>query len=371
MELPFLALLPGLLIWISILLLPWRPWSTRESLDSEPSLQNKDLSDITVLIPARNEALTIVKTLAALKDQGKDLNVILVDDQSDDNTVELAKSVDLKNLNIISGSELVGGWSGKLWALEQGRQHVKTPYLILLDADIVLEKNLIPVVLEKVKNEQLQMLSLMAFLKMETFWEKLLMPAFIFFFKLLYPFHLSNKANSWIAAAAGGFIFIETQVLEELGGFNCIKNALIDDCSLAKQVKQKKHKIWIGMTHSAISIRSYETLSSIWQMVARTAYTQLNYSPLLLLLCTLLMVAAFGLPVIAILQSQNIIFITGLFILGIQVVCYWPTLRYYSMKPVFALVLPLIGVLYLVMTWSSAYRYYFAKGANWKGRFYN
>jgi hopene-associated glycosyltransferase HpnB len=371
MNVPFLAILPGLLIWLAILLLPWRPWSTRESLDSLAAIQNRDLSDITVLIPARNEALTISEMLSALKDQGDNLSVILVDDQSTDNTSELAKSIDLPHLTIISGTEPAEGWSGKLWALEQGRQHVKTPYLILLDADIVLEKNLIPVVLEKVKNEQLQMLSLMAFLKMQTFWEKLLMPAFIFFFKLLYPFHLSNKQNSWIAAAAGGFIFIETKVLEELGGFNCIKDALIDDCSLAKQVKKNKHKIWTGMTHSAISIRSYETLSSIWQMVARTAYTQLFYSPLLLLLCTLLMLAAFVLPVAALLQSQCPVFVTGLIILGLQVVCYLPTLRYYAINPIYTLVLPLIGVLYLVMTWSSAYRYYFAKGANWKGRYYN
>lgn len=369
MELTFLAVLPGLLIWLSILLLPWRPWSTRESLDSTDITEKPDLSDITVLIPARNEADNIIDTLSALKNQGKNLNVILIDDESTDNTSDLAKSIGLENLTIVNGKELTEGWSGKLWALEQGRQQVKTPYIILLDADIVLKDNLIPIVLEKAKNEQLQMLSLMAFLKMQCFWEKLLMPAFIFFFKLLYPFHLSNKPGSWVAAAAGGFIFIETKVLQELGGFECIKNALIDDCSLAKQVKNNKHKIWTGMTHSAISIRSYETLSSIWQMVARTAYTQLFYSPFLLLVCTLLMLATFCLPVAALLQVQT--FSIGLIILAIQIGCYLPTLRYYSMNPAYAVCLPIIGVLYLVMTWSSAYRYYFAKGANWKGRYYN
>lgn len=369
MELTFLAILSGLLIWISILLLPWRPWSTRESLDSAEITEQSDLSDITVLIPARNEADNIVETLTALKKQGENLNVILVDDQSTDKTTELAKSAGIDNLIIVSGTELVEGWSGKLWALEQGRQKVKTPHLILLDADIVLKENLIPVVQKKVKDEQLQMLSLMAFLKMQSFWEKLLMPAFIFFFKLLYPFHLSNKPGSRIAAAAGGFIFIETRVLNELGGFECIKNTLIDDCYLAKQVKNKKYKIWTGMTHSAISIRSYDTLASIWQMVARTAYTQLFYSPLLLLVCTLLMLLAFGLPLAALLQSKTLII--GLAILLIQVTCYLPTLRYYSMNPFYALCLPMIGILYLVMTWSSAFRYYFAKGANWKGRYYN
>lgn len=370
MELTLLAVMPGLFIWIAILLLPWRPWSTRESLDSQ-STENLDLSDVTVLIPARNEAETVCDTLSALKQQGAGLNVVLVDDQSTDNTAELANSVNLDHLLIVSGTKLPEGWSGKLWALEQGRQHIRTRYLILLDADIVLVPRLIPALIEMAQANDLKMLSLMAHLKMESKWEKLLMPAFIFFFKLLYPFHLSNKPGSRIAAAAGGCIMLESSVLDELGGFNCIKDALIDDCSLAKQVKQHGHKIWTGLTHSAISIRPYDTLSTIWHMVTRTAYTQLAYSPLLLLLCTMLMVAAFGLPIAALLQSQSIIFISGLLTLFLQVICFLPTLRYYSMNPLYALSLPLIGILYLLMTWSSAFRYYFGKGANWKGRHYN
>ena len=370
MELPFLAVLPGLLIWIAILLLPWRPWSMRESLESDPDLES-DLSDITVLIPARNEALTIADTLTALKRQGSNLNIVLIDDQSTDETTGVAKSINIENLTIINGTVLPAGWSGKLWALEQGRLHIKTKYIILLDADIVLIPGLIPVVLKKAKDEQLQMLSLMAFLKMQTFWEKLLMPAFIFFFKLLYPFHLSNKPDSWIAAAAGGFIFIETDVLKKLGGFECIRQALIDDCSLAKKVKQKGYKTWTGVTHSAISIRNYETLSTIWQMVTRTAYTQLYYSPGLLLLCTVLMVAAFGLPLYAFFQTQQSVFVTGILTLGLQIICYLPTLRYYSIQPLMALTLPLVGCIYMLMTWSSAWQYYFSQGASWKGRHYN
>ncbi len=362
--------MPGLPIWIAILLLPWRPWSTRESLDSQ-STQNRDLSDVTVLIPARNEALTITDTLSALKEQGDGLKVVLVDDQSTDDTTELAKSVNLDHLLIVSGADLPEAWSGKLWALEQGRQHIGTRYLILLDADIVLNPGLIPTLIQMAQENDIKMLSLMAHLKMLSVWEKLLMPAFIFFFKLLYPFHLSNMPGSKIAAAAGGCILLETNVLDELGGFSCIKDALIDDCSLAKKVKQKGHKIWTGLTHSAISIRSYDTLSTIWQMVTRTAYTQLAYSPLLLLLCTFLMIAAFGLPIAALLQTHSIIFIAGLITLFLQVVCYFPTLRYYSMNPVYALSLPLAGILYLVMTWNSAYRYYFGKGASWKDRHYN
>ena len=130
MEISLLAVMPGLFIWIAIVLLPWRPWSTRESLDSQ-SVPSTHLSDVTVLIPARNEALTITDTLAALKSQGTGLNVVLVDDQSTDDTAKIANAVNLEHLSIITGTELAKGWSGKLWALEQGRQQVKTPWLIL------------------------------------------------------------------------------------------------------------------------------------------------------------------------------------------------------------------------------------------------
>ncbi len=370
MELTLLAVMPGLLIWLAILLLPWRPWSTRETLDSQPP-ENLDLSNVTVLIPARDEAETISQTLTGLKDQGSGLNIILVDDQSTDSTVKKALAVNLNNLQIVTGTSLPKGWSGKLWAMEQGRQLIKTPYLLLLDADIVLTSGLIPTLIKKAQKDDIKMLSLMAHLKMESNWEKGLMPAFIFFFKLLYPFRLSNKPSSSIAAAAGGCILLETNVLEKLGGFNCIKDALIDDCSLAKQVKQSGHRIWMGLTHSAISIRPYNSLSTIWQMVTRTAYTQLAYSPLLLLVCTMLMIAAFALPIAALLQTQVDLIMIGLVILGIQAVCYLPTLRYYSMNPLYSLSLPLVGTLYLLMTWSSAFHYYFGKGAVWKDRHYN
>ena len=369
MSLTLLAILPGLFIWIAILVLPWRPWSTRESLDVETSELHRDLSDITVLIPARNEAENIANTLKALKDQGKGLHVIVIDDQSTDNTQEMAQASELDNLSIIAGQELQQGWSGKLWALEQGRQLVSSRYTLLLDADISLAPGLIATALKKVEQEKLQMLSLMAFLKMETPWEKWLMPAFIFFFKLLYPFHLANKEKSRFAAAAGGFILLETDTLEKLGGFHCIKDALIDDCSLAAQIKKAGHKTWTGLTHSAISTRSYNDLASIWQMVTRTAYTQLFYSPLLLLVCTLLMCAAFILPLCGIFQTNDVLLYAVLTMM-IQVFCYWPTIEYYSLSKYWVLGLPFAGILYLLMTWHSAYQHYFAKGATWKGRHY-
>ena len=370
MEPALLAFLPGLFIWIAIGLLPWRPWSTSESLEADPALVT-DYSAVTILIPARNEGETIAATLSAIKAQATDIKVILVNDESTDNTLTEAESVQLDRLTIVNGKPLPEGWSGKLWALEQGRQHVDTPLLLLLDADIILKPGLIASVIAKADKEQLQLLSLMAFLKMESGWEKFLMPAFIFFFKLLYPFKLSNRPTSKIAAAAGGFILLNHQVLKELGGFSCIKHALIDDCSLASKVKQKGYKTWTGLTHSACSIRSYNTLSTIWQMVRRTAYTQLFYSPLLLMLCTALMLFAFLLPLLALVHYQASIFYCGLFTLVIQVLCYLPTLRYYDIPAYYALSLPFAGILYLLMTWDSAFQHYFASGASWKGRHYS
>ena len=195
--------LPGLCIWTTILLLPWRPWSTSESLEAT-SGSTTDLSEITILIPARNEAPYILTTLRSLSAQGPNHKIILIDDGSTDNTATLAGSLQLPNMNIINGKPLASGWSGKLWALEQGRLQADTKYLLLLDADIRLEPGLVPALLNKLKQDELQFISLMAFLRMETMWEKMLMPAFIYFFKLLYPFRLSNSASRLVAAAAGG-----------------------------------------------------------------------------------------------------------------------------------------------------------------------
>ena len=369
MEMLFLATVLGLLIWIIIFLLPSRPYSTRESLETL-STEPVNVPEVTVLIPARNEASTIIKSLSSLKDNDLELRVILIDDQSDDNTAQLASSIEMKNLVILPGTQLPSEWSGKLWALEQGLKYVDTDYLLLLDADIILKPGLIMRLLHKAKKNDLKLVSLMAHLRMVSFWEKLLMPAFVFFFKLIYPFHLSNLPSSKIAAAAGGCVLLETKIIKELGGFKSIKNALIDDCSLAKKIKQNGYRTWLGLTHSAISIRHYDKLSIIWKMISRTAYTQLNYSLSLLILCAILMIITFVIPYVAILQTQPIIIIIGLATLCIQTMCYLPILGYYSINRIYALLLPLAAVFYLLFTLSSAYSYYFNKGAVWKKRYY-
>lgn len=361
----------GAAIWLTILLLPWRPWSTNEVLDVSSPLPEVDLGDITVLIPARNEAETIKATLPALTAQGRGLNIILIDDQSSDGTGQVARKAVDENLLIIKGKSLPSGWTGKLWALEQGRSHIRTPFTLLLDADIEPLPGIIGELKRAMQERDVQLISLMAELRMDTFWEKLLMPAFIYFFKLLYPFRLSNTGTSRVAAAAGGCILLETRLLHEIGGFDSLRGELIDDCALARRIKTLGYKTWIGLTHSVRSIRPYEKLRTIWEMVARTAFTQLHYSGLLLALCTAIMVLSFVVPGLGLFLPSGMAKFFSALGLAIMILCYLPTLKFYGLPGRWALALPLIGILYLAMTWTSAMRYWLGGGSHWKGRAYS
>jgi hopene-associated glycosyltransferase HpnB len=361
--------LPCLVLWLLILLLPWRPWSTRESLDAIIGVAN--LSDVTVLIPARNESETISLTLNAIANQGNISKIILIDDQSSDDTTRIAQNLGIETLEIISAEDLPDGWSGKLWALEQGRKKVLTEYILLLDADIELKPGTVYSLLEKAINEQIDLVSLMANLRMSSYLEKLLMPAFIYFFKLLYPFSISNSDSNLISAAAGGCILLKTKSLIGIGGFVALKNELIDDCALARKIKNNGGKTWLGLTHSAVSLRQYDDLEPIWDMVARTAYTQLKYSMVLLLLCTFLLFIAFILPIIALAYGSQISIQLSIVTFVIIWGTYLPVNRYYSLNIFWLFTLPVAGIIYLLMTWSSAFRHWSGKSAVWKNKILN
>ncbi len=361
--------IPGVIIWSGILSLPWQPWRIREKLETTAT-QDADLSDITVLIPARNEAGVIAETLRCVAAQGRDLRIILVDDQSGDATAAEAKRLNLDNLTIIDGRPLEPGWSGKLWALHQGLASADTDHILLLDADIRLQPGTVAALKARMREHGLHLVSLLAFLRMDSFWEKLLMPAFVFFFKLLYPFHLSNNGSKAVAAAAGGCILLRRAALEQSGGFRAIRDSLIDDCALARQFRDAGFSTWTGLTHSALSQRSYEGLADIWNMVARTAYTQLRHSIVLLLLCTGLMTAAFVLPVAGLFSAAAATSLLAVSSLFLMVVSFMPTLRYYGIHPLWCAGLPLAGALYLLMTWTSAWRCWTGAGAHWKQRSY-
>ncbi len=354
-------------LWLVILMLPWRPWACREVLEADEDIREPDLSDIAVLVPARNEEKTIGPVLRGLMRQGKGLAIVMIDDESTDGTRNIACSVSSR-ITIVNGTPPPPGWTGKLWALEQGRMHAHTRLTMLLDADIELRPGTLWAMLKKMRRHDLSMLSLMAAPNMAGTWEQLLMPAFIYFFKMVYPFSLSNRPGTGVAAAAGGCMLLESRILDEIGGFAVIRSAIIDDCALASHIKAAGHPIWIGLTHAAVSLRS-GGLADIGNMIARTAFTQLRYSFFALLGCSVMLLAAYGLPVGGLFFS-GWAFTLSLAVLLAMIASYLPVLRFYGRSFLWAPAMPLIATYYLMMTWVSAARYRKGERSRWKGRSY-
>ncbi|MBN1135170.1 MAG: glycosyltransferase [Anaerolineae bacterium] len=357
-------------LWLVILLLPWQPWRNNEVLPLPAAAGPGDLGDTTVVIPARDEARVIGQTLAALAGQGPGLRVLLVDDGSADGTSEVAQSVPGLNLGVISGQPLPEGWSGKVWALDQGVRRVQTPLTLMIDADVVLAPGVIAALKAQMRRGGYHFVSVMASLSMRSFWEKLLNPSFIYFFKMLYPFRLAKTANPRFYSAAGGCIMLETRIFQAIGGLASIRGELIDDCALARQVKRAHFRTWIGQSRAVRSLRAYHGLGDIWNMVARSAFTQLRYSFLILLLTTFFIVTLFLVPVASWAVPARQVQALGLLAWAMMAASYLPTLRFYSSSPLWALLLPLVGLLYAGMTWSSALRYWRGERSRWKGRVY-
>jgi hopene-associated glycosyltransferase HpnB len=355
-----------------VLLLPWQPYRTRERLEpAAPGDSPEDLGDVTVLIPARDEAAVIGATLTALARQGPNLRVVVVDDESKDGTALICEESFGIAIDVVRGRPLPERWGGKLWALEQGRERVTTRFTLLLDADIELAPALVPALLAKARERNAALVSVMARLSTVGFWEKLLVPPFVFFFKLLYPFALANAPGTRNAAAAGGCLLVATEALAEIGGFAAIRGALIDDCTLAARIKGKGHGLWLGLSHGVVSRRRYARLAEFWQMVSRTAFTQLKYSTLLLLAVVAIMLAIFAGPIVAPLldPSPRVLLVSAL-ALAAMVGAYWPTVRFYGLRSAWALTLPLAGLLFLAMTLTSALNYWRGIRAQWKSRSY-
>ena len=357
-------------MWLGCLATPWRAWSTAERLDGDPALSS-ELNEVTALVPARDEAGCIEQTLRNLAAQGDLAQIILIDDQSSDGTAALARSLELPNLTVIDGTTPPSGWSGKLWALEQGARHASTRFVLLLDADIELAQGTVRALLAKLLDSNLTLASLMASLYMGSLWERLLLPPFIFFFKLLYPFKLANRPESRVAAAAGGCILLERSALEGIGGFESLRHAIIDDCTLAAHIKRAGGRTWLGLTRSAKAIRPYTSLENIWNMVARTAFTQLRYSAPLLALCTVLLLLSFIAPLYALVFGNEPAQVAAGVALLAMFGCFLPTVRYYGLTPLWTATLPVAASLFLAMTWSSAWRYWRGERSRWKNRSYS
>jgi hopene-associated glycosyltransferase HpnB len=380
----------SLIIWIFLLLFWGQFWQADQRLE----LNNIDLPSypsICAIIPARNEADVLPVSLKSLLNQDYlgQFSIILIDDQSTDKTAEVAQEIanhlnQSDRLNIISGQPLPVGWSGKLWAMEQGIQAAKSQglspdYFLFTDADIEHHSTNLKELVTKSEKENLALTSLMVLLRCDSFWEKFLIPAFVFFFQKLYPFPWVNNPQKKMAAAAGGCILLRRDRLEEIGSIPSLREALIDDCTLAQKIKglstpENPKAIWLGLTEKTKSLRPYDSLDTIWNMIARTAYTQLNYS-LLLLLGTILGMSLVYLaaPVILLLgfylESRNLIIVSSLTWV-LMAIAYLPTLRLYKLSPLWSLSLPIIALFYNLMTIDSAVRHWRGKGGGWKGRVY-
>jgi hopene-associated glycosyltransferase HpnB len=365
----------ALLAWLGVLVAPHQPHRVRERLEADPAAPD-DLTAVTVLIPARDEAASIGRAIAALGVQGRGLDAVIVDDQSSDDTRGAAARAAGPGLavRLIEGRPLPEGWAGKLWALEQGLAVVDRPYLLLLDADIELMPRLVPALLAKMRERDATLVSLLAELHCETFWERLLAPAFVFFFKLLYPFAWSNDAAKATAAAAGGCMLVRVDALRRIGGFAAIRGALIDDCTLAAALKRHRAPIWLGMSHSVRSLRVYASLGDFWSMVARSAFTQLRYSTLWLLAATAAMLLTLLAAPVALAAglaaAEPGLALTAAAAWLALSAAYWPVVSFYRLPAVWAATLPVAAALFLAMTWASALKFWRGTRARWKARDY-
>ncbi|MDZ8096327.1 MAG: glycosyltransferase [Nostoc sp. DedQUE05] len=412
-------MLLSLTIWLVLLGFWGQFWQTDQQLEFTET-QLESLPVVCAVVPARNEAELIPTSLRSLllQDYPGSFNVFLVDDRSTDRTANFAEGVahavgKPQQLHIISGASLPPGWSGKLWAVEQGIKSASLlapDYFLLTDADIEHDPGNLCRLVKKAVQEDLDLVSVMVRLRCESFWEKLLIPAFVFFFQKLYPFRWVNNPNNPTAAAAGGSILIRREALERIGGIQVIRQALIDDCALAKAVKKSggtgsreqgageqgsrgrrinnqcpmpnapcpmpsQGRIWLGLSSLTRSLRPYDSLATIWDMVARTAYTQLNYSPLILLGTLVGMPLIYLAPPVCVIlgavSSNSAIALTGILGWLLMTFAYYPTIRFYKCSVWFAFSLPAIAFLYTLMTLDSALRHWQGRGGAWKGRVYH
>ena len=375
----------SLVAWAYLIFFRGGFWRSDQRLD-RPSDQSERWPPerwpaVVAVVPARNEAPVIGQALRALltQDYPGEFSVVVVDDGSDDGTAGAARAAAAATgrsdrLAVIEGKPLEAGWTGKMWALAQGIERVEADpgdarYLLLTDADIEHGPGAVRDLVAKAEAEALDLVSLMALLRCEARWEKLLIPAFVFFFQKLYPFPWVNDPKCKIAGAAGGCVLLRRAVLARAGGIGAIAGALIDDCALARAIK-RQGPIWLGLTRSTRSIRPYAGLSDIWSMVARSAYTQLRHSVLLLAATVVGMFVIYIGPPLAVFVDDTATAALGVAALALMVTAYAPTLRLYRQPLWTAALLPLSAFLYTLMTVDSALRHWRGEGGNWKGRSY-
>jgi hopene-associated glycosyltransferase HpnB len=328
---------------------------------------------IVAVIPARNEAPVVGQAIDSLCSQGYPgrFHIILVDDSSDDGTADAARSAAPRDLlTVVHATAMPEGWSGKLWAVAEGvrrAERLAPDMLLLTDADIVHAPGALTGLAARAESGY-DLVSYMATLECQTLAERALVPAFVFFFFMLYPPAWVRNARRRMAAAAGGCMLIRRTVLEGMGGIAAIRGELIDDCALARAVKRRGSRVWLSLNLGTRSIRPYGTFAEIGRMISRTAFTQLRHSVWLLLATALGLAATYlAPPLISVLGSRREAGLGSLAWL-LMSCAYFPALRFYRRSPVWAPFLPLVALFYLGATVHSALAYWLGAGGMWKGR---
>ncbi|MFD9870633.1 glycosyltransferase [Streptomyces niveus] len=338
---------------------------------------------VALVVPARDEADMLPVSLPSLlaQDYPGRAEIFLVDDSSTDGTGALARELADRlgglPLTVLSPPEPAPGWTGKLWALRHGielAREERPDYLLLTDADIAHEPDSLRELVAAATTNDLDLVSQMARLRVATAWERLIVPAFVYFFSQLYPFRRVNKAGSRTAAAAGGCVLLRTVTAERARIPDSIRQAVIDDVSLARTVRRAGGRIWLGLAERVDSVRPYPGLTDLWRMVARSAYAQLLHNPLLLIGTVAGLAVVYLAPPVAVYAGlaggDTLAGLLGGGAWAVMTGTYVPVLRYYRQSLWLAPLLPFTALLYLLMTVDSAVRHYRGRGAAWKGRTY-
>ena len=378
----------ALLAWLYLALLHGRFWQAGPMLAPSMPLQ---APSVAVIVPARDEVAVVGDALRSLLAQDyPDYRVVLVDDASMDGTGALARGLGGDRLTVLDGAARPPGWAGKLWAVAQGVAATDSEWLLLTDADIVHDPAHLATLVAQAERGGADLVSEMVALNCASSAEHLLVPAFVYFFQLLYPFARVNDPASRVAAAAGGTVLVRRAALERIGGIEAIRGALIDDVTLATAVKRsvrddrRNHvtaghderviygagKIWLGHSALARSIRPYPHFSDVWRMVARSAYVQLKFSPLLLLGTMVGLALIFLAPPALALFASGAAFWAGLAAWALMTATFLPTLRRFRLSPLWAVTLPAVAVFYMAATVWAAVDHHRGRGVVWKSRAY-
>ncbi|HYU21704.1 MAG TPA: glycosyltransferase [Candidatus Dormibacteraeota bacterium] len=375
LNLNFLAAIP-LAIWLYLLLARGSFW--RLSEDKIEPRRLEDWPHVVAVVPARNEATTISQAISSLakQDYPGEFSIVVVDDHSEDGTAALAQqaaneSGASQRLKIHSAAPLAPGWTGKLWALNEGISATSekgVEFIWFTDADIEHAPDTLRRLVFRAEKNSLDLTSLMVLLQANTFAERLLIPAFLYFFLLLYPPRWIADPNASTAGAAGGCILLRRNVLAPIGGMASIRGEVIDDCALARAVKKNGGKIWMGLTRVSVSLRGYGTFAEIRDLIARTAFTQLHYSCAFFAVALAGLFGTFLLPWILFFAYPGEAWLLVDTAIALMTATFLLTVRFYNLSAAWALTLPFAAVFYGYATCVSAVRYWLGRGGQWKGR---